>query len=407
MKMLDVQFCGWGQNWQLGTLAHAGRSLLFEYSAEARQRGVELSPVLMPLRQAAYQGFPATQDSLPGLIADALPDGWGRRLMDSCFQKAERPLADVSPLDRLAFVHDRAMGALVFTPSDVLSQNSQHRELLELAEGARTILAGRAAATLEQLAFAGGSPNGANPKVLVQYDPIADSVSTDRAAPGAAWLVKFQGQGETKEVCAIETTYSVLARHCGLDMPATRHFELSKSLAAFGVARFDRERGMRVPVLSLAALLDHDFRRPSSDYEVLLKATRTLTKDEREVRKAFERCVFNVIFNNRDDHTKNFAYVMNDLMQWKLAPCFDLTFSTGPGGEHQMAVLGEGRAPSLKHLLALASACDVPSAWARQAVERITEVAGTFGKQAQDLNITNTAVKRIADAIEDNRKRML
>lgn len=407
MKKLDVYFRGWGQDWHLGALAHAGRHVLFEYSAEALERGLELSPVLLPLRKAAYQGFPSTQDYLPGLIADSLPDGWGRRLMDRCFQKAGRPSAEISPLERLAFIHDRAMGALVFTPPDALSHDPEYRELLELAEGAQTILDGRDTSTLDQLAIAGGSPHGARPKVLVQYDPILDEVSTERGAPGSAWLVKFQAQGETKEVCAVETLYSVLARHCGLDMPATCYFDLSKKLAGFGIARFDRDRGMRVPTLSLAGLLDDDFRMPTRDYEVYLKATRALTKDDREVRKAFERCVFNVVFNNRDDHTKNFAFAMNESMQWKLSPCYDLTFSTGFNGEHQMSIVGEGRRPGLKELLALAASCDVPEAWARQAVERITQVAGTFAEAAKDFGIKRTTVKLIADAIEGNRKRML
>ncbi|MET0266912.1 MAG: HipA N-terminal domain-containing protein [Duganella sp.] len=100
MKKLNINFCGWGQDWRLGTLAHAGRTLLFEYSDEALDRGVELSPIYLKLRAVAYSGFPGTQDYLPGLIADALPDGWGRLLMDRCFQKDGRDLASISPLGK-------------------------------------------------------------------------------------------------------------------------------------------------------------------------------------------------------------------------------------------------------------------------------------------------------------------
>jgi serine/threonine-protein kinase HipA len=407
MKKLEVHFRGWGQDWHLGTLAHADRALLFEYSDEALQRGIELSPIGLPLRKPAYQGYPSTQDYLPGLLADSLPDGWGRRLMDRCFQKAERSLADISPLDRLAFIHDRAMGALGFTPLDALSHEPEHLELLALAKDSQKILSGQDTATLEQLALSGGSPHGTRPKVLVQYDSTSGRVSTERSAPGTPWLVKFQAQGETKEACAIETLYAKLAGDCELDMPTTRYFDLNTKLAGFGIERFDRRQGMRVPMLSLAALLDDNFRLPSRDYEVFLKATRALTKDEREVKKAFERCVFNVVFNNRDDHTKNFAYVMNEALEWKLAPCYDLTYNAGFNGEHQMTICGEGRHPSLKHLLALAAACDVPEAWARQAVERIVQVAGTFGQMSKAFLIKRPTVRLLTDAIEDNRKRML
>lgn len=406
MKKLDVHFCGWGQNWHLGTLAHEGRVLLFEYSDEALQRGVELSPVYLKLRKVAYLGFPGTQDYLPGLIADALPDGWGRLLMDRCFQKDGRAPASISPLDRLAFISDRAMGALLFTPPDALSDDPEYQDFRVLAEGAQVVLAGHETATLQQLALTGGSPHGARPKVLVQYDVATGQVSTDRTAPGAPWLVKFQAQGEAKEVCAIEMLYATMAVQCALDMPATNYFDLTPKLAGFGIARFDRQGGMRVPTLSLSALLDDNFRLPTRDYEVFLKATRVLTRDERQVKKAFERCVFNVVFNNRDDHTKNFGYVMNRSMQWQLAPCYDLTYNAGVGGQHQMTISGEGRNPGLDHLMALAIAVDLPRAWARQTVERITSVAGTLPIHAKGFGIKKATLNIIRNAIEANRKRM-
>lgn len=406
MKKLNVHFCGWGQHWHLGTLAHEGRVLLFEYSDEALEQGVELSPIYLKLRKAAYADFPGTQDYLPGLIADALPDGWGRLLMDRCFQKNARELASISPLDRLAFISDRAMGALVFTPPDALSRDPEYHALRELAEGAQVVLAGQDTATLEQLALTGGSPHGARPKVLVQYNTATGQVSTDRSAPGAPWLVKFQARGEAKEVCAIEMLYASMAQQCSLDMPATKYFDLSPKLAGFGIERFDRHRGMRVPTLSLAALLDDNFRLPTRDYAVFLRATRTLTRDERQVKKAFERCVFNVVFNNRDDHTKNFAYVMNASMQWELAPCYDLTYNIGVGGEHQMTISGEGRHPGIQHLLALATAVDLPDAWARQTIERITTVAGALSTHARGRGIKPATLTIIKNAIEANRKRM-
>ncbi|MBC3879538.1 type II toxin-antitoxin system HipA family toxin [Undibacterium sp. FT79W] len=407
MKKLNINFCGWGQNWHLGTLAHEGRTLLFEYSDEALARGIELSPIYLKLRKVAYSGFPVTQDNLPGLIADSLPDGWGRLLMDRCFQKSGRDPGNISPLDRLAFISDRAMGALVFTPPDALSHDPEYQELRVLAEGAQLILAGKDTTTLEQLALTGGSPHGAQPKVLVQYNTSTEEVSTDRAAPGEAWLVKFQAQGEAKEVCAIEILYATMARQCGLDMPGTKYFDLTPKLAGFGIERFDRRHGMRVPTLSLAALLDDNFRLPTRDYEVFLRATRTLTKDDRQVKNAFERCVFNVVFNNRDDHTKNFAYVMNESMHWELAPCFDLTYNVGIGGEHQMTIRGEGRNPGHEHLLALAKAVDLPSGWARQTIERITSIAGTLATYAKDVGIKPATLRVIKSAIEANRRRMV
>ena len=137
---------------------------------------------------------------------------------------------------------------------------------------------------MRELALTGGSPQGARPKAL-QHDAATGHVSTRGDAPGVPWLVKFPAQGEHK-VCAVEQLYAELARDCGLEVPASALFDLSSRLAAFGVARFDRERGMRVPVHSLAGLLQVDFRMPgSTDYTTLLRATRLLTRDEREVER--------------------------------------------------------------------------------------------------------------------------
>lgn len=402
MKTLDVLFCGWGERWRLGTLAHSGQHILFEYSAQSLDRGIQLSPFRLPLRAAAYSGFPAYQDGLPGLIADALPDGWGRLVMDRLFRKNRRDPALVSPLDRLAFINGRAMGALVFEPADTFELPAEDLDLLELAKDAQLVLADKDTATLKQLALLGGSPNGARPKVLVQFDPIERTISTLPDADGQPWLVKFQARGEHKEACAIEALYARLANEAGLEMPPTQYFDLDAKLGAFGIKRFDRDGALRVPTLTFAGLTDDDFRLPGQDYSNFLRATRALTRDEREVEKAFDRCVFNVIFNNRDDHTKNLSFAMNERFEWKLAPCYDLTFCRGPNGWHQMTIMGEGLSPTRGKLLELAAHAGLKPAFAREAVERIADVAGRFRERATHWKIRRTTVAGIARQVDKN-----
>jgi serine/threonine-protein kinase HipA len=189
-------------------------------------------------------------------------------------------------------------------------------------------------------------------------------------------------------------------------MPKTRYFDLGSSFSCFGIERFDRSGGQRVPIHTLAGLLNVDFRVPSVDYDTFLRATSFITRSERELEKAFERCVFNVIFNNRDDHAKNFSYRMNEQMHWELAPCYDLTYNEGPRGEHQMDILGEGRSPSQKHLLELAARNGLKARWATQVIDRISEVAGTFSSLAKNRSIRQKTLKTIARSIEENRIRM-
>lgn len=403
MRKLHVRYQGWGEDWLLGTLADDGAELLFEYSPEALAQNLELSPRHLKLRPQAYGGFPDYQHRLPGLMADALPDGWGLLLMDRVFrQRGVSP----TPLDRLAFIGDRAVGALSFVPADAEPLPPADLQLLELARASRQVLAGKETDALLVLVRTGGSPQGARPKALVRYDPAGKHISTLPDADGQAWLVKFQAQGEHKEVCAIEDLYAQLARECGLEMPATRYFDLDSRLAGFGVARFDVDDGKRVPVHTLAGLLHADIRVAATDYTTFLRATRMLTRDEREVQKAFARAVFNVVFNNRDDHARNFSYRLGRDRRWRLAPCYDLTFSDGPGGEHQTDVCGEGRRITRAHLLALASQGGIDVAVATATIDRVVGQAVRFGELAPEHPIRRTTVRNIASAIEANRARL-
>jgi serine/threonine-protein kinase HipA len=406
MKQLNVMFNGWGEHWHLGTLADNGKTILFEYSPTAIQRGVEFSPRHLPLRAEGFRDFPIHQQRLPGLIADSLPDGWGMLLMDKLFRKQGRAQAGISPLDRLAFIGDRGMGALSYLPPDPVSISPDDLHLLDLAQAAQTLAQGRGSTILKQLVLLGGSPHGSRPKVLVRFEPASGHVSTLDDAAGQSWLVKFPARSEHKEVCAIEHVYAELARSCGLDMPQTHHFDLDRRLAAFGAQRFDREHGLRVPVHTLAGLLHVDFRLPSLDYSTFLRATRLITRDQREVEAAFQRCVFNVLFNNRDDHAKNFSYLMGRDWHWRLSPCYDLSFNTGPAGEHQMPVMGESKAPALADLLRLARDAAVPQPRAREIIEAATERIGLFETLARNAPIRAATVKAISRAILANRNRL-
>ncbi|CAG4922463.1 hypothetical protein R69919_05005 [Paraburkholderia gardini] len=153
--------------------------------------------------------------------------------------------------------------------------------------------------------------------------------------------------------------------------------------------------------------LNANFRVPSSvDYTSMLRLTGFMTRDVREILKAYERCVFNVIFHNRDDHAKNFSFRMNDRGHWRFSPAYGLTFSEGPGGEHQMDICGEGRTPAKADLLKLASQTNIKRVDAIAAIERISAVAADFTKTARRFPIRKATVEQIAKKIDTNRSRM-
>jgi serine/threonine-protein kinase HipA len=407
MKKLNVIYAGWGDRYELGVLADDGRDLLFEYSTQAIKRGLELSPLKLPLRAESYGDFPEHQLRLPGLISDALPDGWGMLLMDRLFRKEGRNFAEISPLDRLAFIGDKAMGALAFEPSDSETLTAKDVQLLDLARDVRQVMDDESESLLRELALMGGSPHGARPKVLVNFDRKSNRMSNSEGGAGTPMLVKFPAEHEHKEVCAIEAMYGRIASASGIRVPVTEYFALDTNLSAFGIERFDRLDGMRIPMHTAAGAAHVNFRIPQLDYVALLRLTNFMTRDIREVLQAFERCVFNVVFNNRDDHSKNFSFLMDKDGQWKFSPAYDLTFSEGLRGEHQMDICGEARAPARRHLLELASKTGIAERAATEVIERIATVADGFTDFVGDLPIRKETVDMIEKMVQVNRVRLV
>ncbi|QHI96781.1 type II toxin-antitoxin system HipA family toxin [Xylophilus rhododendri] len=412
-EQVDVWYEGWGERWRWGSLMSStainGRPwIAFEYSDEALSRGLELSAYTLPLRGPKLRkDFPAHQLQLPGPVYDSLPDGWGMLLMDRLFRQRGLQAARIGPLERLSFVGSHAMGAMSYVPvAPEMSGPSESVCLPELAAQVQTVLQGEGAAFLQQLLQMGGSPQGARPKALLYRDAASGLFST-AAAPGLEpWLVKFPAHREHPEVCAVETVYAHCLRACGIATPDTEFFALPNGQAAFASRRFDRQDGMRVPMQSLAAFTGADYRAPGAlDYTNFLRATQMCTNDVRQKAVAFERAVFNVTFNNRDDHTKNFCFLMSPAGGWSLAPAYDVTFCEGPGGYHQMDVMGEALNIERKHLLALGEREAELSAQAAGAViDRIGEVACRFSALAEELlpgRITGESLRSIQRRIDD------
>ena len=432
IKKLSVIYDGWGERWPLGTLADTGRDILFEYSSQAMARALQLSPMHQPLPRAGAAAVAFKGQShaygLPGFIADALPDGWGMLLMDRALRKLGRNPREVSVLERLAIVGERAMGALSFEPAD---EDVLPAETLQLKALAKEVMALQSDdnagdhatdAQLRHLMQLGGSPQGARPKVLVDFNTRTGRLSSGMPLTGSTtpWLIKFPAGGEHREVSAIEELYARVARHGGMDMPRSRFFDLGTKSSAFGVERFDREvklnkpnrevkpdkQVIRVPLMSVSAYLQADHRLPSLDYETVLLATLRLTGDQREVVKAFERCIFNVILHNRDDHSRNFAYRLNEQGRWQLSPAFDLTYSFGPGGEHATTVAGHGKDISRAHLLQVAKAGGVPVKTAQRCINEWVAAANGMEKCARDLPIRRATLQGLLRSTAERLERV-
>jgi len=361
MKKLDVQFQRSPDDvLNVGTLAEQNHRLYFEFDAAFVDTGLDLSPIKLPLAVGLVEHSDLAFGPLPGLFDDSLPDGWGLLLMDRYYRREGIDPSTLSPLDRLAYLGTRTMGALTYHPPRETEQVEGMIDLYRLGRNAQEVINGDADEVLPQLTRAGGSPGGARPKVLVGIDGDRIMSGEDDLPDGFEhWLVKFASQKDDRDAGPVEYAYSLMARAAGIDMPPTRLFEARRGRSIrrhFGARRFDRGPGnRRFHVHTFGNLIQTNFRIPSTDYTDLFKVTRRLTRDHQASLRMFRRMVFNVAAHNRDDHAKNFAFLLDDQDgEWHLAPAYDLTFSSGPGGEHTTTILGEGRAPGLHHCLRLA-----------------------------------------------------
>lgn len=413
MKELAVIYRGFGQSIPVGTLADDGKAVLFQYSADAIKWGLDLSPLRAPLRQAAFPDHAGDYRHLhdvPGLIYDSLPDGWGYRLMDRRMKARGLDPKTLSTLDRLAYLGSNTMGALVYQPAGTDLVEPRDLTLLALAQEVRAVQQDEGHTVLAELARAGGSPGGARPKAQVFFNIATQAMSTQASHDpgGEPWLVKFAASDDASDSVAVEALYAQMAQACTLGMAPTRLFDLPDAKWAFGTQRFDRRGVQRVHVHSLAGLLHANYQVPSVSYEDFFRATRRLTQDQRELVKAVKICAFNVLMNNRDDHSKNLSFIREADGRWVLAPPYDLTYNPGYRGEHFMDIAGEGKAPTRAHLVAAAGQAGLPAPLVNRVIDEVLDSATTrlLSSLATALPIRPTTAEMLKRAMVENRLRL-
>lgn len=398
MKKLAVHLSTQPDQYRLvGELAESGRKLYFEYDPDFLKAPLWLSPFKLPPEPGLHEHRDLAFGPLFGLFDDSLPDGWGLLLMDRYFRKQGIPPETLSPLDRLAYMGTRTMGALTYhPPAQTAMEQDAALDLHRLAQSAYRVLEGTATEVLPQLRIAGGSPGGARPKVLIGLKGQSIISGADALPDGySGWIVKFPSRQDDVDDGRIEYAYSNMAKAAGLNLPATRLFTPSEDEAFFGVERFDRQQNRRFHVQTFGNLIHSNFRIPGCDYEQLMKITRVLTKNQTDVVSAFRLMVFNIFAHNRDDHMKNVSFMLNEHNEWRLAPAYDLTFTHGPGGEHTMTVAGEGRAPGRTHILRIAEGSGISKQQASEIIDEVGSALSEWSRFAEEACVSEKAAIQI------------
>ena len=365
----------YGIRQEVGMLLQDKQRIFFEYSPDFLKSGIELSPFKLPLKAGVFEEKSRVFDGLFGLFNDSLPDGWGCLLLDRKLRKLGKSYAGITPLDRLSLIGANPMGALEYEPADGDSDLYGDIELDSLSGEVDRILDGEESLVLDELLKLNGSSGGARPKIVA-------CVSSDRkqiihggkSLPDGftPWIIKFSEKHDPQSSGELEYRYSLAAKAAGITMPETHLFPLKDGRGCFGVQRFDRTLKGKVHTHTACGLLHASHRFASLDYENLLKLTWILTRNHADVVEMVRRMIFNIKSGNKDDHSKNFSFLLNSRYQWQLAPAYDLTPSAGINGEQTCMVNGKGCNITDADLIKTAATANVSEVEAKALIDQIT-----------------------------------
>jgi serine/threonine-protein kinase HipA len=385
----------------------------FEFIPAWRRTGIALAPLMMPLDQGEtpfiFPSLPeATFNRLPGMLADALPDDFGNALIDAWMAEHGVVKGAVTPLDRLAYMGKRGVGALEFKPAHGShTESAAPLKMKSLVEAARKALEGDlsrgdlAQAALKNIIHVGTSAGGARAKAVVAWNPQTNVIRSgqfDAAEGFEHWILKFDGVGKYNELGPggpygrIEFAYYLMAKQAGIHMNPCQLLE-ENGRAHFMTRRFDREVVERKTIkhhLQTLCAMDHlDFKqRATHAYAQLFMVIARLKLGDAALDQAFRRMAFNVMARNCDDHSKNFAFRLKQGGNWELAPAYDMTHAYNPKGEwtyqHLMSVNGKFKDITRDDLLAEADRFGVSQATGTlDAVRSALEQWRQFAAQAE------------------------
>jgi serine/threonine-protein kinase HipA len=313
----------------------------FQYDEEWMKNGFSISPFSLPLTNKVYISNSEYFGGLYGVFNDSLPDGWGELLVRRMLAKKGLNFDKLSPLTRLTLISGNGLGGLTYEPSQAIYNENENFNLDTLAKEVQAILDD----TTEPIDFdkifgLGGSSGGARPKAHIKID-------------NEYWIIKFASTIDPKNIGELEFKANNLAQESGINVNEFKLFPSSIYSGYFGAKRFDRINNKKVHMISLSALLETTHRIPNLDYSHLFQVIQKICVDQEDLYEAYKRMCFNILYQNKDDHGKNFSFLYDEKLKgYKLSPAYDIT-KTPNKFEHEMTVLGSGN-PTEQNLLEFA-----------------------------------------------------
>lgn len=395
-----------GQNINVGEMVLSNRKIFFKYTPGFLNTGLNISPVKLPHTDSIVSADYEPSEGLYGVFYDSLPDGWGKLLLDRALTSRGINIAEITPLDRLAYVGTVGMGALTYKPEIEPHKVTQYGlELDRIVLDIKQVLEGTSRKIIDKLFLLGGSSGGARPKIFAGYNRHTNElINGTEFLPDdfEHWIVKFQSSSDNSEIANIEYAYHKMAVEAGIEMSDCKLFEGKTGRTYFGTKRFDRHGNNRLHIHTASGIMHDNFRMSAMDYGHLMDCAYRLEKHVHAYEKIFRLAAFNVYAHNRDDHSKNFSFLMNAKGEWRFAPAYDLTFSYSGFGYHSTMVAGESKNPGRKELMKLATHFGIRNA--KTILEQVQEAVNNWDDLSKESGVSTgnrNAIKKILGKLRD------
>lgn len=391
----------------------------FEYDPDFVRTGIQPSPILMPAREGRVYSFGElnheTFKGLPGMLADSLPDTYGRAIFDKWLAITGRTSSNT--IESLCFMGKRCMGALEFEPAieGVLKSEQKiefdslvavAQEALNDKENFQVNLEEDKKAAIAEILRLGTSAGGQRAKAIIAYNKKTGEVRSGQVeAPQGFdhYLIKLDGVSakagfkETDNYGRLEYSFAKLVRACGIEMEECSLIE-ENGRAHFLTRRFDRVGGEKLHMQTLCGIAHYDYRLIRGySYEQAFNVMRGLGLSYKEAQEMFRRVVFNVVVRNQDDHTKNISFLMDKHGKWRLSPAYDMCYAYNPNGtwtsSHQMSVNGKFDGISRPDLLELAARNNIRNA--PQIIDEVCSACADWHKIAKECEVPQSMIDHI------------
>ncbi|HBH08916.1 MAG TPA: toxin HipA [Rikenellaceae bacterium] len=394
-----------------------GRNMaLFEYDDNFVRKNIEPSPLMMPVRQGRVYSFGGldweTFNGLPGMLADSLPDTYGRALFDRWLNLTGRTSGN--PVETLCYLGKRCMGALEFEPAtNPVASPGIRFEIDSLVEIAKEALSKKQTfganlnqdkkAAIAEILRLGTSAGGQRAKAVIAYNKDTGEVRSGQVdAPKGFdyYLIKLDGVSseagfrQTENFVRLEYSFYRLVRECGIEMSECSLIE-ENGRAHFLTKRFDRENGRKIHMQTLCGIAHYDFRlRHGYSYEQAFTVMRRLRLPYSQAQEMFRRMVFNVVVRNQDDHTKNISFLMDESGTWRLSPAYDMGYAYNPSGlwtaTHQMSVNGKFDNITRKDMLECAALNNIRNAG--EIIDQVCEATSRWTEIAKECDVPQNMI---------------